>query len=78
MKRWWCGLTHSRVMYGGGDTYECRTCGEVWAAPWTNRGRALRPGVEASAGREKRRRSLWWFVPLFAAVDVAIFWWVAR
>jgi hypothetical protein len=43
IKRAWCRLMHSDVMFGGGRTYQCRTCLERFENPALD-GPAMGPG----------------------------------
>jgi hypothetical protein len=31
--RWWCSTFHGSIMFAGGRTYECRTCGRRFENP---------------------------------------------
>jgi hypothetical protein len=31
--RLWCRLMHRAIMFAGGPTYECATCGQRWPNP---------------------------------------------
>ena len=33
LRRRWCRMTHARIMFAGGPTYECRQCGERFEHP---------------------------------------------
>ena len=33
IRRAWCRAFHRRIMWAGGPTYECRTCGERFENP---------------------------------------------
>jgi hypothetical protein len=43
--RLWCRLMHPSVMYGGGRSYQCRTCLRRYSVPW-----APQPVVVERAG----------------------------
>ena len=36
LRRWWCQQFHTDIMFPGGATYLCRTCGQRFENPALN------------------------------------------